>query len=104
MVKTIQIQPKGTEKEEPIKASGMYDILKIVIVNLAQEEKNCLSTKELKEIIALSEQSINQNLSRLVKANLLIKNDLRDSKGRRTVQYKLNKGVDIIDKILNHLF
>ena len=97
-------QQKTDQEKILIHVSGMYELLKVLIIELAKIKDNEISCQELERIIDLSKPAISNNLNRLVKAGILIKEETRQEGRGRKVTYKIKEGGDTIDFIINHLY
>lgn len=94
--------PAGTIKL--VNASGMYDVLKIVVILLAQAKNKSISCNDLKEHLDISMTSVSNNLNRLVKAKILVRKDKLIPNVGRIVSYELSDGGGTIDFIINNLY
>lgn len=102
-------EEKSTEKDslffvDIVSVSGMYEVLKLVVILLAKYQEG-ITKKEIACICNLPEQTISQNLSRLVKANILEMIESHGGSKGRTVKYKLkDNGGKTIDFIIKSLY
>ena len=83
---------------------GMYEVLKLATATMLKRlENEEFTTKEIMQFSGLSEKAASNNLNRLVRANLLVREEKRRSDQRgRIVTYRLNG--DRTDEILENLF
>lgn len=76
----------------------MYHLLKIII-ELPQAQKQ-FSREELRAYCDLCNQSIKNNLTRLVRLGLLVKRDFRDAHGYKRTVYVINNDYQQVIKEL----
>jgi predicted transcriptional regulator len=82
---------------------GMYEILGVACNLIKTTKKEQFTTKQISEITGISRTAVCKNLSRLVKARLIIRTEYMEKiTGARTVMYQVNG--EYIDFICKYLY